>query len=261
MSRFAFRSLQLSCFVLLSGLVGCSHYVAPGRGADMGAMGLTPEARQQQTDFGMRGAFDRKPLAHFPAAIAVARVQAPEYRSRTAESWGRGSYSIVTTRDIEGDKLDKLTRLPMIDGIAPIGRLSLMPMPVFKTDQELRYAAAQLQADMLLIYTINTAFYVRDMATPITVISLGLSPTQEARVTTTASAVLLDTRNGYIYGSAEATEQNNRLASAWTSENAIDAARLQTESAAFDKLVAELQRTWTGVVKRYAPATQPAVGG
>ena len=228
----------------------------------MSQVGLTPEAQKQGTDFNMRAAFERKPLARFPAAVAVARVQAPDYASRTAQGWGRGNYCIVTTRDVEKpEQFEKLSKLPMIHGIAPISR-TFLTTSHFTNDEPLRQAAAQLQADMLLIYTIDTAFYVRDMATPLTVVTLGLSPTREARVTTTASAVLVDTRNGYVYGAAEATEQNNRLASAWTSDDAVDMARLKTESAAFDKLVIDLERMWDGVVKRYAPVAQaPATGG
>jgi signal transduction histidine kinase len=251
-----------ACLLVFVVAAGCSEYVAPGRGADMSQVGLTPEAQKQGTDFDMRAAFERKPLARFPAAVAVVRIQAPEYASRTAQGWGHGNYCVVTNRDVEKpEQFQKLSKLPMLHGIAPISR-SLVTTSHFTSHEPLRQAAAQLQADMLLIYTIDTAFYVRDMATPLTVISLGLSPTKEARVTTTASAVLLDTRNGYVYGTAEATENNNRLASAWTSDDAVDMARLKTESAAFEKLVGDLEKMWGGVVRRYAPsAPQPASGG
>ncbi len=243
---------------MVGALVGCSHYVAPGRGANMGAVGM-PELRRAQTDPDMRAAFDRKPLAKFPASIAVVRVQSPGYRSLTAESFGQGAYSIVTTRDIEkDDQMERLAKLPEVAGIASIGRLTLMPMPELNSNEPLRRVAAQLQADMVLIYTIDTAFYVRDMATPLSVVTLGLSPSQEARVTTTASAILIDTRSGYVYGTAEATQRSNQLASAWTSADAVDAARLRTESKAFEKLVGELEKTWVGIARRDAPATQPS---
>ena len=241
-------------------MAGCASYVAPGRAADFGAMGVTHELQQHGTPASMREAFDRKPLASWPASIAVARVQASGYRSRTAAGYGQGTYSIVTNRDVEKDvQFERLVRLPMVKGVAPIGKVLLMSTPQLNSDVELREAAATLQADMVLIYTLDTEFWVRDMATPLTVLSLGLSPSQEARVTTTASAVLIDTRSGFVYGLAEATEQNNRLASAWTSEDAIDAARLKTEEKAFEKLVVELEKTWSGVVTRYAPAVH--VGG
>jgi hypothetical protein len=73
-----------------------------------------------------------------------------------------------------------------------------------------------------------------------------------ARVVTTASAVLLDTRNGYVYGVAEATAREDKLANAWTSDDAIDSARRSAETAAFDKLVDDFARAWKQVVEQYA---------
>lgn len=114
---------------------------------------------------------------------------------------------------------------------------------------ELRKAAALLHADMLLIYTLDTTFSVEDKAAPLTFVTLGLSPNQQARLLCTASAVLMDTRNGYIYGVSEATERQSQLTNAWTSTTAVDEARRRTESAAFEKLVGQMEQTWTGVVK------------
>src|SRR3954468_9377482 len=80
---------------------GCAaSYVTPGRGAPMEAFGVR---KDDQTDGAVVQALGKRPLASFPAGVAVARVQASGYRSETAESWGRGRYSIVTTRDVEGD--------------------------------------------------------------------------------------------------------------------------------------------------------------
>ena len=39
---------------------------------------------------------------------------------------------------------------------------------------------------------------------------------------------------------------------AWGSDVAADHSRLETESAAFDKLVGEFEKTWRNVVKQYA---------
>ena len=251
---------------LAAGAAGCASYAAPGGAADLGVMGVQPQLaadRATQTDPTLQERFDRKPLAKFPAAIAVVRVQAPGYRSRTAASFGDGAYSVVTTRDVEKDEqFDRLAKLDMIDGVAPINRL-LLPSRTLHSDAELRQAAATLQADMVLIYTLDTSFYVRDMAKPVSIVTLGLSPNQQARVTTTASAVLMDTRNGYIYGLAESSDSYNRLASAWTNGDAIDAARIKTETAAFGKLCDALEKTWGQVVTRYAkPQTAaPVVGG
>src|SRR5687768_1452141 len=99
----AARSAALAATLTLAaaGAAGCASYATPGGPADLGVMGVRPQLaadRAAQTDVTMQEKFDRKPLARFPTAVAVARVQAPGYRSRTASSYGRGAYSVVTTR-------------------------------------------------------------------------------------------------------------------------------------------------------------------
>lgn len=231
--------------------VGCAAYATPGRGADLSAVGAPTAAELGPgTDGTIRQAFNKRPLASFPAAVAVARVQAPGYRSHTATSWGEGRYSIVGTRDVETpEQFARLAKLPRLSGVAPINRLLINGR--LDSELPLRQAAATLQADMLLIYTLDTRFTTENKALPLTVVSLGLSPNKQVRVITTASAVLMDTRNGYIYGLAEATDQQNRITNSWQNDTAIDETRRQTESAAFGKLVGELETTWTGVVSQY----------
>jgi hypothetical protein len=153
------------------------------------------------------------------------------------------------------EQFDRLAKLPMIRGIAPVNSL-LLPRDL-KNDRDLRQAAAELHADLLLVYTLDTTFYDEDMAGILTVVTLGAAPNQHISVTTTASAVLVDTRNGYVYGTAEATQKHDGLTNAWFSDSAVDQDRRNTEAAAFDKLVGELEHTWTGVVKEYASAAQP----
>ena len=242
-----------------SALIGCASYVAPGRGANMGAFGISQADREANTDASIQVSLDKKPLAGFPASIAIVRVESPGYESHTANSYGSGAYSVVTTRDVEKpEQLDRMLKLPMIQGIAPVNQLLLSSN--LQSDRELRQAAAMLHADFLLIYTFDTTFYVRDFAKPLSVITLGLSPNENASVVTTASAVLMDTRNGYVYGVDETTARTNQIASAWTSDDAVDDARLRTEGQAFDQLVGEFEKTWKGVVQQYGgqPAVVPA---
>jgi hypothetical protein len=254
--------MLLAGFVLLT---GCgSSYVTPGRGAELERMASadaaeTLRARQpaKPTD-PIDASFERRPLAKFPASVAVVRLQAPGYSSYTAQSWGSGAYSVVTTRDVEKDEqMDRLAKLPQLRGIGQLSRLLIDGN--LDSDLPLRRAAAKLQADMLLIYTFDTVFSSEDKAAPISVISLGLSPNQQVRVTSTASAVLMDTRNGYVYGVAEATARQNRMTNAWQNEVACDETRRATETEAFGKLVDQLETTWIGVVGRYAPNANAAV--
>lgn len=236
---------------------GCESYATPGGAADLQQLSPLPEQRDRLADAAVQPALEKKPLARFPTVIAAVRLQAPGYRSDTAEGWGCGNFSIVTTRDVESpEAVAKLEKLPDVTGIAPLNRL-LLPQNL-QSDAPLRSAALALRADILLVYTFDTTFHTRDMAAPLTVVTLGLAPDQTTSVVSTASAVLLDCRTGYVYGVAEATEERHALAAAWTNESAVDGSRRAAEAAAFDKLVDELAKTWTGVVREHAAGDAPA---
>ncbi|HEY7118688.1 MAG TPA: hypothetical protein VH475_19010 [Tepidisphaeraceae bacterium] len=251
------RSLALSAALFL--LAGCTEYHAPGGPADFRALGVTPEAQQAATPADINADFNKHPLAAFPANLAVVRIQAPGYVSDTAQGFGSGAYSVVLTRDVEPENaITRLSKLPQLRGVAPVGRL-LLPTQL-NSDRELREAAARLQCDMLLIYTLDTSFHDRDTFAPASIVTLGLSPTKATKVVTTASAVLLDTRSGFVYGVSEASSRKDGIASAWTTESAIDADRQRTETEAFQKLVGDVETMWKGVVQEFGPGS-PRGGG
>lgn len=136
---------------------GCAEYATPGRAADLQAVGVTQAIAAAGTEAGIQQQLGKRPLAALPTGIAVVRLQAPGYHSATAQGWGSGRYSIVTTRDVEPETaVQRLTKLPMVRGVAPVNRL-LLPERL-QSDVELRNAAAQLHADMLLVYTLDTSF-------------------------------------------------------------------------------------------------------
>ena len=254
----------------LSLLGGCSaHYAAPGGAADMGVFAapeLTPEQRENLTDPGYAALIERKPLASFPTRIAVARVQEPGYKSYTSNSYGTGAYSLVTTRDVENkEDYERLYKLPMISGIAPISGL-VMSGSKMNNDEDLRRAAATVGAQMLLVYTLDTHIHVADSTSPIDVVTLGVLPHKKPRINTTASAVLIDTRNGFVYGLAEGSAQESQLANSWNTEKAIDQARRRAEAEAFADLVDGLEKMWADVLQEHlynqqAPIAVQPTGG
>jgi hypothetical protein len=194
----------------------------------------------------------RRPLASFPASVAVVRVQAPQYRSHSIQgTHDLGSMSVITIREVESDEsFQRLRDLPMLDGIAPLNRMVLPAR--LESEQDLRHAAAMVRADMLLVYTFETTFDVESKIPPLGVITLGLFPEDQARVSSTASAALLDTRNGYVYGLAEGSSRDTLFTNAWSKATTVDEVRRRTESEAFDRLVGEFERVWLDVVSRYA---------
>jgi hypothetical protein len=243
----------IKCLAAAACLAGCAtKYQVPGKAADFRALGIGPEVVEEQTEQSIAKRLDRKPLARFPTSIAVVRVQGPGYSSYTSRGYGQGRFTVVTNRDVEPeDSFARLTSMPMVTTVLPLNRL-VMPEHV-SDEEDLRGAAASAQADMLLIYTFDTEFGTENKVAPLGLITLGLFPDREARVTSTASAALLDTRNGYIYGLTEATGKDDRITNAWTNEAAVDASRRKAEQEAFEGLVASIATMWDGVVRNYGP--------
>jgi hypothetical protein len=202
-------------------------------------------------DYGIRERFETKPAAVFPAHLVVVRVQEPGYRSYGTRSYGSGNYSIVTTRDVEKDEqFNMLSSLPRVAGLGTLNRL-LVPANL-QSVKDLRQGAASLHADLLLLYTFDTSFRVKEKDVgPLAVISLGFLPNKKAYVTTTASAVLYGVRTGHVYGLAEASHTTSVVASTWSTKAAVDSTRIETESKAFEKLVDEFVKTWSDVLEEY----------
>lgn len=243
-AKTRYRALIWTCILSPMLLWGCGQaYITPARGISMATL--------TDADQDIRERMLRKPASPFPARLVMVRAQAPGYRSYRSESYGRGRYSIVTARDIEHDEdMQRLKSLPMITGVAALNRM-VIPSTL-ETDKELRLGAASLKADLLLVYSIDTTFRIaeRDFG-PLRLISLGMLPTKEAKVTATASAALFDVRTGYVYGLAESTAQERQVASSWTRRQVVDEARQRAERKAFEQMLDEFEKMWRQVVEEY----------
>ncbi len=231
---------------LLCGLVifssGCASYVTPG-----GAVNLADINRKDIAE-----AASRKPSPSFPARIAMARVQAPQYKSYTSESYSYGRFSVVTTQELLTDEqVEGMSKWTSVAGVTPINRL-LLP-PNMDSIDDLRVSAAKVQADVLLIYTIDTSFRVQGRVhAPLSLLSLGMVPDRDAYITSTASALFTDVRTGFVYGLSEATAKSMGLTNAWGSSSTVDLKRIEAEQEAFKLLIPQLEKTWVGIAKQYA---------
>ena len=234
-----YRILILLSVVILS---GCASYTTPG-----GAVQLSTLA-----DADINELMSKEPAASFPANISVARIQAPGYQSYRVNSFGTGRYSVVATREVETEQdFDELSRLPQVASIAPLNRI-LLPTNL-DSIKSLREASARLKTDILLIYTFDTSFHAgAQKFAPLNVISLGFLKNKEVSVTTTVSAAFFDVRTEYLFGLSEATAKESKNASVWSTSDAVDDMRVTTERAAFQKLLPEIEKTWSGIVEQYA---------
>jgi len=238
----AFMKYPRLAFALLAPalLASCATYVTPGRQADLSTF----------TDPRVKKAFVARPAIRFPANLALVRIQESGYRSESAQGVGSGAYSVVTTRDIETEQdIDAISRLPGVAGVVTLNRL-LLPRAL-SSDLDLREAAAKLQTEAILIYTLATEFRDNNIIPPLTTLSLGLAPNKRYKINATASAILMDTKTGYIYGALEEGESRSGLTIAWGSSSAIESSRRKAERAAFDKLLASLQPFWTRIYHRF----------
>ncbi len=219
-----------------------SSYRTPAAGVNLASI----------TDSAIVETMAAEATANFPARIAIVRVQASGYRSRTNQGFGSGAFSIVTVRDVEKpEDLQRLAQLPQIAALAFLNRL-VLPNKL-ETIKDLRLAAAPLKTDLLFIYSIDTDFNVNNTPLgPLSLVTLGFLPNNEAQVLATVSGALIDVRSGFIYGLAEGSAQERQLANAWTTAEAIDAARIQAESRAFSNFLTEVEKLWWEVIAAYA---------
>lgn len=236
-----FRFCALATLLAAALLAGCATYTTPGAGMNIENLA--------KADTDIAELMKAEPAAIFPARIAVARVQASGYYSYNNTCYGTGTYCVVTTRDVESaESYERLSKLPLVASVALMNRMLLSRD--LKSAKELRQAAASLKTDMLLIYSLDTTFHVQNTDVgPLGLITLGFLPTKNAKVTSTASAALLDVRTGFVYGVAEASATEAQRGTFWSSSDAVDNARKKAEAEAYRKLIGEIEKFWADVVK------------
>ena len=229
-------------FIFVFTLTGCASYTTPGASVRLSTL----------ADDNINEIMQQEPAAVFPANIALARVQASGYRSKSLSSYGSGRYSVVTTREAETEEdFERLLKLPEIAGVAPLNRI-LLP-PELDSVKSLREASARLRADILLIYSFDTSFHAgRQKFAPLNVVSLGFLKNKKVSVTTTVSAAFFDVRTGFLYGLSEATAKDSKHSTVWSKAASVDDMRVVTEKAAFQKLLPELADAWAGIVSEHA---------
>lgn len=242
------KKIKLVAFLSLMLLGGCASYTTPGGSVAIGSL----------ADSDINALMSVQAAATFPAHFAVARIQALGYASYRLSSFGTGRYSVVTTREVETEAdFAQLGKMPQVAGIAPLNRI-LLPEQL-DSIKSLREAAARLKADILLIYTFDTSFHAGEQQfAPLNVISLGFLKNKEVSVTTTVSAALFDVRTEYLYGLAESTAKESRNASVWSTSDAVDDLRRETEKQAFSQLIPEIEKTWSGVISQYVNSSMKA---
>ena len=195
-------------------------------------------------------AYHAKPGVRFPATVAIA----PQNDSARQE---------MRALDAAG-KLDSLKTLPKLKAIVNLSSLVFSDKegeiagpdgkasPIWNNSDLLRReAAARLHADIVLLIATETHVTNGKIFRPLTTLSLGLFPNDRSEIITTALAAVVDTRTGYVYGTAERSAGRTCHAMSWDDETR-DRATRRTQSDAMTKLLDEIPALWSGIVAQHA---------
>ena len=148
---------------------------------------------------------------------------------------------------------DIFKNLQHISQVVPVNKL-LVAGPQ-NSANDLRSAALSLKADMLFVFTLDTQQTQSDWSSPLSLYSLGLSPSVKVEVTTSAMGMLIDTQTGYVYGVLEATSYKKKIAAYMTCQNAWDQCRKVTEKGAIEELNKKFETMWNGVLSQCEQGT------
>ncbi len=216
-------------------LTGCGRsYATPTTGANIGLFQGTLNTRHTP-----------QPTAQLPVVLAIARIQGPMYSYPN-----NTGYSVMNVNQPGmGLNEDVFKNLQHISQVVPVNKL-LVAGPQ-NSANDLRNAALSLKADMLFVFTLDTQQTQSDWSSPLSLYSLGLSPSVKVEVTTSAMGMLIDTQTGYVYGVLEATSYKKQIAAYMTCQNAWDQCRKVTEKKAVEELNKKFETMWNGVLSQY----------
>jgi len=239
---------------------GCLYYGdRPGSTpADFGEVGLLRTDTTRGARFHIPPRQSARPAAALPTSLALARVQGESAYSSLHQG------SIVRMQFVPADhpttssttpsrsQLERLDALHLIDDAFTVD-----PMPAHQREDlltSLRRASLDRGAGLLMLYTFQTWTEASDGVPPVDLATLGVLPDVVTEATTTAHAVLIDAKSGYIYARAEADEETWQLASHWTREQAREHALERAERRAFNRLIDAFDPAWAEILRRYDPS-------
>lgn len=218
---------------------GCASYRTPGA-----AIALTQIERADAVEVA------QQPAPQFPLKLGVVRVQAATYKSFSSASRHPGRFGVIDPQELLHEtQLQDISLWPAVAGVAPLDPV-LLPDRL-DTLEDLRLAAAKMQADVLLIYTVETSFQTAEQKfAPLSKLALGKPPAAGAAIAVSVSASFIDVRTGFVYGSAQAA-RSAPVSGGWGTAQAVETRRLDVEQQAFAALLEAAAKIWDGIVSRY----------
>ncbi|VAV90804.1 hypothetical protein MNBD_ALPHA06-659 [hydrothermal vent metagenome] len=250
--------MRILIFTAVASLVilGCSATTQTTSGKDYLARYSPNSVKQIQQQPGnsidqqVRQIAAVEPDLRFPARIGLARI-----------SDGQLSVASDTELEIWADMVDKFG--PKLGSFVPVSPLiAAMVRPAITTPNnrqnvinDIRRGAARQHLDYVLAYeVISTANARANMLSiaDLSVIGLFILPSRNIKVEATASAILLDVRNGYPYGTASSFADKTTVASLVLSHESQDGLTDKASMSAVIALGEEVEVMFTQLLMELA---------
>ncbi len=188
-------------------------------------------------DAAVREAADVEPILQFPANIGIARI-ANGRLSRIPAAEGELLFDALGEAGRYG------TFVPVDPATAALAKQSITEgWQHDGTMATIRIGAARQHLDAVLVYEVGArgGSWTSGLGfADLTIIGGAILPTRSLEAQAIASATLIDVRNGYRYGSADAQESAEALTPSWGSDREKEKLRDAVALAAVDALVPEV---------------------
>lgn len=183
-----------------------------------------------------------EPDLHFPARIGLARIE-------------RGQLTNSPTDEIQawGDLTDKLGApygefvpvSPFIaDMVRPNAKKDTHNYQTHNVVADIRRASARQHLDYVLVYEVNQNVSDESNALSLanlTILGMYVIPSRNVKIKSTASAILIDVRNGYPYGTATAFATDKQVRTLVGSGNSRYKAAHKNNLVAVENLTGEVE--------------------
>ena len=227
-------------------LMACTPSIQTSSGADYLAGYEVAAAGEAQLadniDREIAAAAGVEPLLRLPARFGVARIDgcgAVAIPDKELSAWA----ATIEGRSEIGEFVSVASDRPAsyLNGQRNYWRRHCADDPVM----EIRQDAARQHLDAVLVYAVdskteksNTMLAIADL----TIIGAAILPTRSIEGTAYANASLVDVRNGYRYGSAQADARDSSLSPSFGSDGRTHSMRGDVEREAVEKLVPKVEK-------------------
>lgn len=233
------------CLLAAAALAGCGYNVQTSSGANyLSGYSDAGLAAETVIDDRVRDVAAVEPILRFPARIGLARID-------------HGDLSPIPTEEAEAWAAAAQRLGPGFGTFVPVNRLIaeiIMPSgsgrdagfsQLRQVVEKIRLGAARQHLDAVLIYQTH---YTADSADNIlaiadwTIIGAFMLPGQSIEATAFASALLIDVRNGYPYGTADAVVDRDTLSTSFGRRSAGAELGEEARTAAALQLVTDVEQ-------------------